>query len=659
MNHNHHSKHKYRIRLLLVCGILIFSLASSYTEAAVLSSGWRSAYTAAAQTSASAEAAPTSAAKESSSETTAAKTTEAKQESSSASKEEDQKTTDGTLESTKADSTEESVSAAASSETTADVTKDANSSEASSEEATKTAESESGTSAADSKKPEESSFTEETETISETEPTTSSANISPKSLTTSVAAAIKDTRSYILSVDTNPDKDSQWYVFSCARSGMSKDSSYFKTFYYNMITYFEEKDGAITSTQYSDYSKLILTLTALGYDATDIDGYNLLSYLADFSKVKKQGFNGPLWALLAVNCHPSYEIPEVEGVSEQTTIEGIISYLLSKEMDGGGWAFSGTTPDIDMTAMTIQALAPYYGKSGYGNVTAAIDRGLQVLGDQQNAQTGGFLSMSTENSESCAQVIVALSSLGIDCKKDARFVKEGNWPVYALMSYHVSKSGFLHVATGSLSKLATAQGLYALASYQRLKKGQTSLYDMSDMTLTAGPSPKSIKTESTDMDTKKETTKAAETTAKEKETTTAAESTTSRSNLQTAVSRTTAKGGGTLNITGGKTTTGTSAASDAAASADETSLEEESAAEELTEENSGGWAFTGEDYVPETSGEEMVSDEAALAAEAADMNAASETSSPALSLIFGFLGAFAGTLCALWIYRQYIKKKGK
>jgi len=65
-----------------------------------------------------------------------------------------------------------------------------------------------------------------------------------------------------------------------------------------------------------------------------------------------------------------------------------------------------------------------------------------------------------------------------------------------LLSYHLGNSGFMHVKSGSgnngggeagkVNGMATEQGYYALVAYQRMKNGQTSLYNMSDVKLTIG-----------------------------------------------------------------------------------------------------------------------------------------------------------------------------
>lgn len=296
--------------------------------------------------------------------------------------------------------------------------------------------------------------------------------------------AIRTVHSYIKGVDTNPDYGSVWKVIGMVRSDLGVSSSYTDTFYKNVYIYLEQNNWAITKTTYSSYSKLILALTAAGKDAQNIGGHNILAYLSDFSNVKKQGFMGPLWALTALKCHPNYRIPTDATVSEQTTEEGLIAYLLKGKLSSGGWALSGETADPDVTAMTIQALSSYYGKRE--DVTSAIDQAVVALASLET-ESGGYQSDHAENAESVAQVITALSAIGIDAAADSRFVKaNGNWPMSGLFQFYLSQGGFSHVAGGELNAMATEQGMYAMAAYKRMKEGKTALYDMSDLTLSAG-----------------------------------------------------------------------------------------------------------------------------------------------------------------------------
>lgn len=100
----------------------------------------------------------------------------------------------------------------------------------------------------------------------------------------------------------------------------------------------------------------------------------------------------------------------------------------------------GDESDVDMTAMALTSLAPYQEET---DIKAAVDAPLTYLSDAQQAD-GGFMSWGAANSESCAQVIVALTALGIDSAADSRFVKNGASPLDGLCAFACEGGGFRH-----------------------------------------------------------------------------------------------------------------------------------------------------------------------------------------------------------------------
>lgn len=179
----------------------------------------------------------------------------------------------------------------------------------------------------------------------------------------SVSQVMAETSAYMRATDTNPSVGSEWYVLGLARGGLSLKEKYFSTYYNHTANYIEEKKGILTNTsKYTEYSKRILVLTSEGKDARNVGGYNLFQYISDFSLVKEQGLNGPIWALLALNCHPEYSFPENPSAKEQNSESALVNFLLQSELPGGGWTLMGSNADSDITGMTLQALAPYYHK---------------------------------------------------------------------------------------------------------------------------------------------------------------------------------------------------------------------------------------------------------------------------------------------------------
>ena len=267
----------------------------------------------------------------------------------------------------------------------------------------------------------------------------------------------------------------EWMVIGLARSGRTVPAGY----YDNVVEYVKAKADAnerLHPAKVTDNARVILALTAIGKDVTNVGGHNLLKGLDSMDYVQTQDINGPIFTLIALDSH---NYPTMGDV----TREKLIQAILDAQLNDGGWNLSGENADPDMTAMAIQALAPYYKTNE--TVKAAVDKALEALSALQRSD-GGFGSWGTVNSESCAQVIVALTALGIDPTADSRFVKNGHTVLDALAGFYVTGGGFRHTAGGERNDMATEQGYYALAAYYRFVNGQTRLYDMSDVTIQTG-----------------------------------------------------------------------------------------------------------------------------------------------------------------------------
>lgn len=274
----------------------------------------------------------------------------------------------------------------------------------------------------------------------------------------------------------------EWAVIGLARNG-GLPADYAASYYSNLVRTLRDTGGVLHRVKYTEYSRVVLALSSLGFDPTDVDGYDVLSPLGDFDQVCWQGANGPIWALIALDSR-GYDVPAAPEGKRQTTRDALIDAVLESEIAGGGWALSGSVPDVDMTAMALTSLAPYRGERA--DVAAAIERGLSVLSSLQG-ENGGFGDAGSASSESCAQVVVALSSLGIDPASDARFAKAGGSVLDALCAFAVPGGGFKHVADGEVNGMATEQGFYALVAYERLLSGKMSLFDMSDVASAVPP----------------------------------------------------------------------------------------------------------------------------------------------------------------------------
>ena len=272
----------------------------------------------------------------------------------------------------------------------------------------------------------------------------------------------------------------EWMVIGLARSGRTVPGV--EDYYQKAVEYVQQSidpdTGRLHKAKSTDNSRMILALTAIGKDVTNVGGYNLLAGLSDLEFVKYQGNNGPIWALLALDSG-NYPVPS----GGTTTRQALIDEILSVQTSDGGWAISGDRADSDMTGMALTALAPYYKKDP--TVKQAIDKAIARLSEMQD-DDGGFSTTYGDGkyiatSESTAQVLTALSALGIDADTDSRFVKNGSSVVDALLRYYVSGGGFKHIMDGEIDGMGTEQAYYALTAYYRFLSGKTNLYDMTDI----------------------------------------------------------------------------------------------------------------------------------------------------------------------------------
>lgn len=268
----------------------------------------------------------------------------------------------------------------------------------------------------------------------------------------------------------------EWMVIGLARSG--KISKEFSDGYYSNAESYVKAVGSnkLHRSKSTENSRMIIALTSIGKDPRDIAGYNLLTPLADFNFVKKQGINGPVWALIAFDTM-QYDIPTDQLVTVQTTREKLIDYILLNQCSDGGWDLNGESADADVTGMAIQALAPYVTKNT--GVREAVEKALNVISNSQNSN-GCFMTGGEATPESSAQIITALSAMNIDSNADERFIKSGNSALDGLLSFSV-ENGFEHTKGKGYNQMSTEQSYYALVSFDRYKNGQNSLYDMTDL----------------------------------------------------------------------------------------------------------------------------------------------------------------------------------
>ncbi len=287
------------------------------------------------------------------------------------------------------------------------------------------------------------------------------------------------------------DSVSDWIGFLYGRLGMGGDAQTYLNRLEEYVSQSYQKMGGLDTTMATPWHRAILTVLALGGDPTsfgeDAEG-NPINLVADGTynfimadSFDLQGLNAWIFALLALDSR-DYEVPD----GALYTREDIITALLSAQEEDGGFGLTKGASDVDITAMVLQALAPYKDSTdsyeledgSSANVKETVEKALNWLSENQ-LDDGGYESYETENSESASQVIIALSALGVDADTDERFVKDKSLKE-AFDSFRTSDGMYCHVLEDGGNMMATQQAIMAELAMERLETGEGSIYSFSD-----------------------------------------------------------------------------------------------------------------------------------------------------------------------------------
>lgn len=296
-----------------------------------------------------------------------------------------------------------------------------------------------------------------------------------------------DTKKYIqnnVPVPVVASDRGEWAVLGLARAGVELSDAYIQAYYGTVVAYVQKNmgaDGVLLDPEshnptVTDNERIILALTAIGKDPANVGGKNLLAALQDKDIMKvtdtsKTDINGLVFGLLALN----------SGNYTQDSY-WLVQAILTQQNADGSWSVSAEKKpagDVDMTAMALQALAPYCNEGGDATVNTAVDKALQWL-------SAKYKNTGYTSAESCAQVVVALSALQLNANSDSSFVKTVDGAPTSvlgdLLRYYLGEGqGFKHAASlKTADQKATEQALYAMAAYERYCRRTKALYDMTD-----------------------------------------------------------------------------------------------------------------------------------------------------------------------------------
>lgn len=254
-----------------------------------------------------------------------------------------------------------------------------------------------------------------------------------------------------------------WTAFALARAGKRTPQEY--------ADYIQEAVANSFDKMYpSDLARTVLAVTANGMDAKNIGGHDLLAALSavDYSsQIYLSNLNAPL---LAMHFKADFAFSD-------TLKAGIVDAILAVQQADGGWAYCsvdqgyGVYSDADSTAMTVQALAPYYTENE--TVGRAVDKALVYLQTQIGA-TGALEAWGAPSGESTAQFILALCELGLN-PTDSAYTNNGRTLLDGVKSF-ISENGGARNYQGLEDPMTTYQVLLALNAANRYAENRESVF---------------------------------------------------------------------------------------------------------------------------------------------------------------------------------------
>lgn len=303
------------------------------------------------------------------------------------------------------------------------------------------------------------------------------------------------------------ETSADWYVIGLGRTGVADNFADYTAVIKDDVEKRYQTEEKLSDAKATEWHRISLAILAAGGDPTKVgesENGEAIDLIADGTYYRgkdtrplgTQGINGWIWGLITIDSM-RYDIPD-DAVE---TRDSIIQEILRSQLDDGGFALNTfeEDADVDLTAMAIQALAPYYnseetytyeqtttGKEVTNTVRDVVDEAVELLSALQS-DNADYDMAGISNVESTSQVIVALTALGIDPLADERFIKNGNTLLDAILAYKMPDGGFIHSETydeenefadpDESNSMASEQVLYTLTALYRFYDGKRSLYD--------------------------------------------------------------------------------------------------------------------------------------------------------------------------------------
>lgn len=267
--------------------------------------------------------------------------------------------------------------------------------------------------------------------------------------------------------------EAEWAIFSVLRSGGQLDERDLNDYCVDLLRELNS-DSRILPT---DYFRVVITLAAMGQDPTDFEGINILERMYNYQGLNNYTSNMMSFTLMAYDAG-NWEIPDDALWSREELIDMILAF--QNQENGGFGLVDNATVSVDITAMTLQALAPYNNEA-YPQVQEAFEKGLDYLKSQMLSDCG-YNVEGGNNGCSAAQVLMALCTAGIDPLDPQNGFVRGDANLVTKLDDFKQQEGFSTLQGASAADgMASYQITCALEAYDRFINGKNSLFDMTDV----------------------------------------------------------------------------------------------------------------------------------------------------------------------------------
>ena len=255
---------------------------------------------------------------------------------------------------------------------------------------------------------------------------------------------------------------SDWAIITMLRGGKTVDSAILSEYTNSLTETVKSWDSNVKPT---DAAKAALAFTIMDIDACDIEGVNLFNLICNSERLES-GTNELAYSLIAIYAS-GVEIPQDATWNKSDIIDKILTFQIE---NGGFGLFDSETADIDMTAICVQALAPYRSDEV---VATAIDKAINFLSDIISEDWD-----YNDNPNTTAQVLLALASLGIDVTDPANGFGNGvEENIVTSLENYRNTDGNGYLFESSVNTMATYQVMQAYDAYRKAFKDSVLYWD--------------------------------------------------------------------------------------------------------------------------------------------------------------------------------------